>query len=145
VRTSLLALLALATLLLSVLAMHSAASSHVMGFALPVATSPADTSLADTALVATPALHHESAAAYAGMAAAVMMAPPLTQSAMLDCALMVMGCVLLLVLAATVWLNRRFTLAHRLLRADKVVQAMLFAVALPIHRPRLALLGVRRV
>lgn len=139
-RTSLLALLALVTLLLSALAMHSAASSHVMGFALPVVTSPAATSPVET-----PALHHESPAAHAGTAALVIMAAPLAHDGMLDCALMVMGCVLLLVLAATVWLNRRATPAHRLLHAGKVARATLFAVALPIHRPRLAILGIRRV
>jgi hypothetical protein len=139
-RTSLLALLALVTLLLSVLAMHSAASSHVMGFALPVVTSQPATSQ-----VAAPALHHESVAAYAGTAAAVIMAAPLTHDGMLDCALMVMGCVMLLALAAAIWLNRRSWPAHRLPHADEVVRATLFAVALPIHRPRLALLGIRRV
>ncbi|MDJ0347918.1 hypothetical protein [Cryobacterium sp. PH29-G1] len=182
VRTSMLALLALVALLLSVLAMHSAASFHVMGFALPVAASQVDASQVDASQVAVAAPHHGTTAAHPGTAAepqvgpavsaaatataaalgragsAMIMAPalmsaaavvgvvaPLTHNGMLDCALMVMGCVMLLVLAATVMLNRRGTPAHRLPRPSSVLHAQLFAVALPIHRPRLALLGIRRV
>ena len=192
VRTSMLALLALVALLLSVLAMHSAASFHVMGFALPVDASQVDASQVDASQVdasqvdasqvAVAAPHHGTTAAHPGTAAepqvgpavsaaasataaalgragsAMIMAPaliraaavvgvvaPLTHNGMLDCALMVMGCVMLLVLAATVMLNRRGTPAHRLPRPSSVLHAPLFAVALPIHRPRLALLGIRRV
>ena len=77
-RTSLLALLALGALLLSVLAMHSAANAHVMGIPLPVSSSHSG--------------EHELAAAHSGMTPAghsasiarAAMAAPMIGAAMAD-------------------------------------------------------------
>ena len=147
-RRSLWVVLALAALLASVLAMHSAARSHVMGFALPVATSQAESAglqheqlSAQPANPATVAMGVPMAMATTVAAAAVTM----SQDGMLNCALMVMGCVMLLVLAVTVLLSRRAALGQRLEQAIDVGRATLFAVNLPIHQPRLTVLCINRV
>jgi hypothetical protein len=171
VRTALLALLALAALVLSVLAMHSAPSPHVMGIPLPVSSSngaehemapasagmahagsglvhagsggsaptsmaaphPVGTAMTNAALVATAMTSLTSATALAA-----------SHDGMLDCALMVMGCVTLLVLAALTVL-RRPALTHRAVAAGRNMVSRVVLVDAPSHRPLLTVLCIRRV
>ena len=141
-RTSLLAMLALIALLLGMLAMHSAASTHVMGIPLPVASSV--TAHANTA----PMEHAASAHGVHQMTHVVVMAAAAIsagqQGGMLDCALMVMACAMLLVLAAIVLLSRRPALDQRLRDIGSAARTRLFAVTAPIHRPSITVLCISR-
>ncbi|WP_105033431.1 hypothetical protein [Cryobacterium aureum] len=145
-RTALLALVALAALVLSVLAMHSAASAHVMGIPLPISSSHSaehatgaapqtisttlpDTALVTTAMTITTATTLNRAASHVGM---------------LDCALMVMGCVMLLVLAALI-LFRRSALVQRSVASGHNLVSRIFAVEESSHRPSLSILCISRV
>jgi hypothetical protein len=154
VRMSLLALLALGAVLLSVLAMHSAASEHVMGIPLPVSSTL--TAHANTASME----HASSEAAPAGQqltgaVVSVVSATQLTgyavatiaagRNGMLDCGLMVMGCVMLLVLAAVALLFRRASGYQCRLMAHNSVISQSSAVDAPAPWPSLTLLCINRV
>ena len=155
--TALLALLALAALVLSVLAMHSAPNAHVMGIPLPVSAShSAEHELASVNGVVAhvqsgPANHADLAApqpAGTAIAAMTLTAATLTIGAshdgMLDCALVVMGCVMLLVVAALI-LFRRSTLVQRSAAAGLSLVSRIFAVEEPSQRPSLTVLCISRV
>lgn len=153
-RTALLALLALGALMLSVLAMHSAASAHVMGIPLPVSSSHAaehELAAAGTAHAGMTAAEHSASTALvapmgAGMhvATAAVVTMAADHHGMLDCALMVMGCVMLLVLSGLGLLSRpRFL--RRLLRGRSTTVWLMFPGGAPPHRPRLTDLCISRV
>ncbi|MDJ0337636.1 hypothetical protein [Cryobacterium sp. PH31-O1] len=182
-RTALFALLALGALMLSVLAMHSAASAHVMGIPLPVSSShAAEHALAAASTAHTgmnPAEHFASSAqatlntgrlaatAHAVAADAqpaatapapvidtAMVAMTLTTTAtlitaashdgMVDCALMVMGCVMLLVLA-TLLLSLRARCIERTRCAALRIRQAVFVVGSRIPRPSLTGLCISRI
>jgi len=175
-RRLLLASLAMLALVVGILAMHSAASSPMMGFALPVASS---------SVLPQSALHHEpvtgemvgstkagsataggelasfqmnkalvfgSAVTSAIAATAITVSTATTaltsglgHEGMLGCILLMTGCVMVLVLAASgLWLQRG-ALVQRIAHTENIAQFTFHAVSLPIHRPHLNVLGISRV
>lgn len=137
-------LLALAALLAGMLALHCQMTGHAMHGASSTSSSSNITPHAEQH-----AAHHAAEAAATTVTA--MAAPAVatltagTADGMLDCALLAMACVLLLTLVVAVSLARRPASYHRLLEAVGVALGVRRTVALPIHRPSLTLLSIRRV
>ena len=126
-------LLALAALLFAVFAFHSEATGHAMYTPAPAASAVAGQEAAVTgmaAVVAAPVVASISSGGLDGM---------------LDCALLVMTCVLLLTLVALILLTRLPDAYRRLLDAGFVTLGSWPSIALPIHRPSLTLMSISRV
>ncbi|WP_105036504.1 hypothetical protein [Cryobacterium aureum] len=126
-------LLALAALLLAVFAFHSEASGHTMYTPAPAASAVAGQEVAVMGMAA--------------VVAAPVVASIFSSSldGMLDCALLMMTCVLLLTLVALIFLTRLPDVYRRLLDARFVILGAWRSIALPIHRPSLTLLSISRV
>lgn len=127
-------LLALAALLFGVFTLHSEATGHDMHMAGP-------------SLSATVNLPVDAATtAAAGLAVHVVASLSAdTHTGMLDCALLAMACVLLLVLAALVFLTRLPATFQRLVEPGGTFLGVVTSVAVPAPRPSLTVLSITRV
>lgn len=126
-------LLALAALLFAVFAFHSEATGHAMHTPVPAAS----------------ALTGQQADVM--VMAAVLAAPVLasmssdSRDALLGCALFAMTCVLLLTLAAMVFMTRLPARYRCPLNSGGAARRVWRSIAVPIPRPSLTLLSISRV
>ena len=131
-------LLALAALLFAVFAIHSEATGHAMHTPATASSSVAASSAA---------AEQSSVMGMAAVVAAPVVAAITSGSldGMLDCALLAMTCVLLLTLVVMVFLTRLPATYRRLLDAGSIILNSWRTAALPVQRPSLTLLSIRRV
>jgi hypothetical protein len=137
IRSTLLAVLTMAAMLLCLLAVHSSGAGHEMNHALPAAASHA---AMDTDAQA-PTLAGATMTAVARIDAGSLS----YGNSMGGAALLAMTCAVLLVLSALVLLARRPSVHHRLVDAVPFVVDSFRAIPLHLHRPSLTLLSISRV
>jgi hypothetical protein len=126
-------LLALAALLFAVFAFHSEATGHAMHTPVPAASAVAGQQANVMGVAAISA------------ASVVDAISSGSREGMLDCALSVMTCMLLLTLVVMVFVTRLRARRRRLLDAGGVTLASWRGIPLPNHRPSLTLLSISRV
>ena len=141
-RRSILSTLGMAAIVLGLLAMHSSGADHTaVGEEASAATAhTAHTSHAEShEVAAVPA-----ATVIATAAAAAVHCDEACMHGVLDCALMVMTCSMLLAIAALTVLGHRPGLYRKLFDTGARILAAPARVPLPIHRPDLTVLSISR-
>jgi len=135
VRSTMVAVLTMAALLLGLLGLHSAALGDETNATSSAASAPGDPAAAErgTANATTVSSYVDSGSRTA------------SDGFLLGCVILGMACVALLVLASIVMLAQRPAVYRRLLDAGGVVVDSFTEIPFHLHRPSLTLLSISRV
>jgi hypothetical protein len=148
-RRTILSTLGMAAIVVGLLAMHSSGADHAAVAELPAATATTAHSahaghtvvpIAETAMAAATA----TATAFVSAATSAVQCDDACMHGVLDCALMVMTCAMLLAVAALIVFARRPGLYRKLHDTGARIVALLPRIPLPVHRPDLIVLSISR-